>query len=419
MLSRMVRRAECYAGLAALAAIPCAASAQTVETGVTVSGGLSAETNPYNDIDGRSSAAATAEVRPSLRYRDEYMTVDVNALAQFRQFFRDYGLEDNYGVDANLVSRQSEQVTLRGSAAYSYTEGGFGGFGRPSTGAGAPVVIGPDFTLPDTSPLLTDVTILGQRTRVSSSQVGLGVDARLSPRSQVSLDGYARTMRFDETTTAGIGPFSDYNAVTGEAQYRRTLNEFTSAGIIGSYSHSDFLGTRIGDSDVVSALLSLDTRVGARWTVTGAVGASFTSLQQAAGQPDVNFTSLNVRLRACSVGEVSQFCLNAQRSPQPAANGDVRISDSIGADYQRQLDDKQQITLAVNYARTGRGRLLTTQAQPALDFVSASARYDYRFAKNMTFFTSASYAKIYGATIPRRGNAGAAVGIQASFGALR
>ncbi|MHA6723761.1 hypothetical protein [Sphingomonas sp. RS2018] len=410
----MVRLAECCAGAVFAFAAPGILTAQTVQTGMTVSGGVTAETNPYNEAGTSGvSVAATAELRPRLRYRTESTTIDLAGSAQFRQFLRRYGLEDNYGATSDIISRISENATLRARAGYGYNQGGFGGFGRPTLSAGDPLVNTPDFVLPDVPFIPTDVTILGQRTRVSSFDANTGIDYRLSQRTQVSIDAGARTMRFG-------GPFlSDFNSLSTQARVNRVLDERTSVGVIGSFAKSDFLRTRIGDSETVSALLALDTRVAARWTISASAGIARTSLQQGVGQPDISFSSLTTNIQACSQGEFSRFCLNAQRSPQPAANGDVRISDTIGADYSYRLSPGSQISVGGNYARTGRGRVVAANLQPPLDFAGAFARYDRRLTENMTFFTSANYSKIFGSTQPRRANAGIAVGIQLGLGALK
>jgi len=416
MRSRVVRHAGRCIGLAAMASAPAIAHAQDIQASAVASVGGSAESNPYNEANpGGAAVAATAEIRPTLIARDERTTVAVNAMAQFRQFLRRYGLEDNYSVDASIVRRQSEWLTLRGTSSFAYTQGGFNGIGRPGLSVVGPTPINPDplDPTPVVDPLtgLSDVNILGQRTRITSYGSGVGADFVLGAYTNLSADFDARAMRF-----GSIG-YDEYNTLHGGLNLSHKLNESISVGLIGGYSVTNYLSLAQGDARTADFLASVDTRLGPRWTATVAVGGSFTTIDGRGGRPDIKYSSISTRLKLCWQGEFSQFCLGGQRSPQPAANGNVRVSTTINGDFSTRLSERGRLSLTGSYAQTGRSRDLITGGQPALDFAAGSARYDNQINNKLTAFVSASVSKTWSPQVQRKANVGIALGLQYSFGA--
>jgi hypothetical protein len=95
----------------------------------------------------------------------------------------------------------------------------------------------------------------------------------------------------------------------------------------------------------------------------------------------------------------------------------VRVSSTINGDYSIRVSERERISLSGSYAKTGRSRDPSTGAQPAIDFVAASARYDNRFGDKLTGFVSTSFSKSWSPLIRREANVGVAVGLQYSFGA--
>lgn len=426
MRSGRIRLAgPCLAAL--VAAGPCALEAQTVRTGMTVSAGASAETNPYllPNTDG-VYPAVTGEVRPQVNIRTQTSAIDLGGFFQFRQFLRDYGLEDNYGLDANMSTRVSERVTLRANSGFTSTRGGFNPIGRPSLSALVPPITNPT-TSPISDPLLvpppgavigdrigliTDPTVLGQLGRVVNFRALAGMDAQLSARSTLSADVNASATR-----VSGPG-LLDINTVSVEGRYSRTLSESTSVGLIGSYAVSDFLGSQISDARVASGLVSLDRRIGSRWSASLAAGLSHTSVAQGPGRADRTFVALNARARICRDGELSRFCFSGSRSPAPAALGGVFITTALGADYTRRVSERGRISLAGSYTRTDGGDT-ALGVQPAFDLANASARYDNQIAPRLSLFVTGSFGKIWQDLTSRRANLGAAAGLQYRFGALQ
>lgn len=432
MRNGAVRRAGRCLGLTVAAGVSTAAGAQA-RTGVLVSTGLSAETNPYNDAAGRgTSAALTAEVQPVVSWRTDRSTFDIRGLAQFRQFVRRYGLEDNYGADANVVTQTSDRVTLHAAAGGQYNQGGFGGFGRPALSPGFgvggpageqvldPVVSDPTLptntvpatTLPGQLPLLTDVTVLGQRLRTTSLYGRAGVDARISARSQVGADVDVRASRFKGAS------FSDFNSARGEARYSWQVNELTSVGVIGSAERIDYLGRRIGDSTIYSGLLSYQRRFSRQWEASIGAGVSVAKIAQLPGVRNVSLTSFSIQGRFCWAAEYSRLCVSGSRSPQPAAIGGVRVSETVAVTYSQRLSDREGLTLGGSYSRTGEAPGAAF-AQPAVKFASGSARYDNQIGARTVLFASGSVSKIYGFNAPRRANFGVTTGIQFRLGAFK
>jgi hypothetical protein len=412
---------------AVIAAGPWALQAQTVQTGVTVSAGASAETNPYflANTDG-VYPAVTGEVRPRLSARTQTSSFDLDGFFQFRQFLREYGLEDNYGASANMRTRVSERLTLRANTGFSSTRGGFNPIGRPALsplvppiltpGAGSindPLQVAPPGTvIGDRIGLITDPTVLGQLGRVNNFRGLAGLDAQLSPRSTLSAD-----INASATRVGGPG-LLDINSVSAEARYSRTLNESTSIGLIGSYGISDFLGTQVGDAQVASALVSLDRSFGPRWSASLAAGLSHTRVEQGPGFDDRTFVAFNARARICREGDLSRFCFTGSRSPAPAAFGGVFITTALGADYTRRISERERISLAGSYTNTGGGRT-ALGVQPSFELANASARYDNQIAQRLSLFVTGSFGKIWDNLTSRRANVGAAAGLQYRFGALQ
>ncbi|MBN8808858.1 MAG: hypothetical protein J0I47_11600 [Sphingomonas sp.] len=422
MRSKAVRHAGRCIGLVALTGVPMLApglaQAQEVRTGLIASTGLSVETNPYNASDSSNAEfAANAELRPSLTVQDALTQVSIRGSAQFRQFLHRYGLEDNYSVDAEIVSKRSERVTLRGSGLFAYSEGGFAGYGRPGLIASDPLnssPVDPAATTPDTSLQnslngITDVNLIGTRTRLTSLASNVGVDYLLSPRSSLSADFNARALRYQ----SALG--SDYNTLGGELRFSHQFDEYLSVGVIGGYDRTNYLDPNQGDAGVISALLSVDRKFGERWSASVALGASFTNIDGRLGQPDTHFTALTGRVRFCRQGEFTRFCVAGDRSPQPSINGNVRVTTNINADYSWTLAARQRLTLSAAYARTGssHSQILT---DPAVDFATGTARYDNDFNKKLTGFVSASVSKIYSSIAPRTANISGAIGIQVHLG---
>ena len=405
MRSRVVRHAGRFIGLIAVIGAPGMAYAQDVQTGMTISVGGSAESNPYNEQNaGGVAVAGTLELRPTISVRDETTTANLGGYAQFRQFLRRYGLEDNYGANAGISSRVSERLTLRGTSFFSYNEGGpngYGGFARSPNGT------------PGTSPNpIYDPTLLGQRTRFTSFGSGVGADMQVDAYSNVSLDLEARALRFQ------LQSYNDYNSYSAEMHYSRTINERWSVGLIGVFSKTNYLDFGQGDATTSNVMASVDGKLGARWTVSLSGGAAFTNIEGRAGRPAMHFTSVSGRMRVCWKGEFSSLCVSGDRSPQPAAEGSVRVSDTFMADYTVRLSERENFSLSGSYARTGRGRG-SFFSTPPTDFLSAYARYDNQFAKRVGAFATANVSRISTPGVQRGTNVGGAVGLQIRLGAAQ
>lgn len=411
----IVRRAERVVGLAVLAGMATAVGAQGPQTSVTVSTGASVETNPYNEIDsGGASVAATAEIRPLARWRSELSTIDLSGLATFRQFARRYGLEDNYGANANITTRLSEQFTVWSSGGFNYTQGGFNNFGRRGLLPSNPIVAtpGPEPVLPLPDPSVIDVAVLGQQMRTTLFNVGFGGSARLGAFSSVSFSTYGNASRFKDSR------FGEFNSVGGQVSYNHQLNESLSVGVIANGSRTDYLRTRVGDARTVSLMGSVNYRLGERWSLSGSAGLANTRSQQPLGFPDSKFSSLTAQLGFCRQGEYGRLCFTGSRSPQPSAFGDVRVNNSVQADYSHRLSERETVTVSGSYAHTGRGRGIV-QSQPAQTFVSGALRYDKQLRERLTFFTATNFSKITSSDFPRGANFGVNAGLQYRFGAFQ
>ena len=410
MRYRAVRRAERFIGLAVVAGLSSAAGAQEVQTAVFASTGVTVETNPYNEANpGGDSIALTADLRPSARWRSELTTIDLGAVASFRQFTRRYGLEDNYGLNGNVVTRVSDRVSIRSNADFSYNQSGFNNFARSGLLSNLPT--NPTEN-PFIDPTLIDPTVLGRQTRITAFNMGTGASAQLNAYSSLSLDLTGRMNRFRQ-----LG-FGDFNNIGAQLSYSHQLSELTSVGVVGSISKSDYLGVRTGDARTYSVQGSLDRRFGERWKLSASAGMSSTRSHQLLGLPDVKFDAFTARLSFCYSGEFDRLCLNGSRSPEPSAAGEVRVNNTVQADYTRRLTARESITLTGSYARTG-GSQGFTAALPPVSFVTGSVRYENQLREKISFFATANTSKINSSFASRNANYGVSAGLNFRFGALQ
>lgn len=399
-----------------MAGAPAVAHAQEIQTSAVASVGGSVESNPYNQrVTDGAAVAATAELRPRVTVRDELTTIDINASARFRQFLRTYGLEDSYGINSSISHRASEWLTLRGGSNFSYSRGGYNGFGRPGLSAADPESPINDPSLPPPNPLdpsIADPSILGLRSPIKSFGSSLGADMRLGARSNVSIDLDASAMRFKRTTR-----LNDYNTLHGELTYNYSLNETWSVGLVGGYGKTNYLDLSRGDAGTTDLLASVNGRVGERWTLNLSVGGSFTSIEGRGGFPDTHFSSITTRANFCWQGQFSRLCLGGQRSPQPTADGNVRVSTSVTASYSLKLSDREHFSLSGAYSKTGRSRDPAFATQPSNDYANASARYDNQLTQRLSAFINANVSKIYSPLYSTKANVGISMGLQIRIGA--
>lgn len=399
-------------GLVVAAGLSSAASAQELRTSVLVSGGASVESNPYNEINaGGENIALTTSIEPTARWRGELSTIDLSGLISLRQFTRTYGLESSYAANGSISTRASERLTVSSNVGFNSTQGGFNNFARRDLQLGAPTVEPvPGQALPD--PVLIDPTILGRKTRTNAFNMGTGASFLVNTYSSLSLNVSGRALRFD-------GPrFGDFNNVTGQASYSHQLSEMTSIGATASVSRADYLRTPIGDSRTTSLQGTFDHRIGSNWTFNGSAGIAFTRIAQLPGFPDTKFDSLTAQVGFCRKAELSRVCLNASRSPEPSAEGNVRVTNVVQMDYSLRLSERENVTLSGSYAKTERGRGLVS-AIPSVEFVSGAIRYDRQLRNNLTFYTAANASTIDSFGTSRRSNFGVNAGLQYRFGALQ
>ena len=388
-------------------------TAQDSASEVDVVAGVGVYTNPYNSVEAPdASVAATLEVRPIFRQITETDSFELQGLVQLRQFVKRFGLEDSYGISGRMVSRQSDRLTVRADGNFAYNESGFNNDLRSSVpfGSGSPVP--PVSPLPGTGAPFDDITILGQRSRITSIGSKLGVDYRITDRSIVSADVSGRALRFK------ANEFGDYDYLSEELRYSQILTERTTVGAIVQFGQIDYRSGRVGDANTISGLLSVDHRLDERLKASVSAGIAVTKIRQQLGLPDAKLESFTLRGQICREGERTNVCLNLQRSPQPSADGNVRTSQSIGLDYWQRISPRERFSLSANYANVARGRLNVPNVS-AVNFVSASARYENDIRKNTAAFASVNFSKIDQSGISRRANFGAMLGVRFKFGASR
>ncbi len=396
-----------------LAGLSTPVTAQENTSEVDVVGGVGVFTNPYNSVNAPDATlAATLEVRPTFRQIDGTDSFELQGLVQLRQFTKRFGLEDSYGLSGRMVSRRSDRLTLRADGSFAYNESGYSNGLRSSLPFGSGDSVAPVNPLPGTGAPFDDVTILGQRSRITSVSSTLGFDYRVTDRSIIAADVSGRALRFK------AGAFGDYDYLTEELRYSHILTDRTTVGAIVQFGQTDYRGVRLGDANSINGLLSVEHRFDERLRGSISAGVAVTKIRQQLGLPDVNLKAFVLRGQLCREGERTSFCFNAQRSPQPAANGSVRTAQSLGLDYSQRISPRERFSLSANYAHTSRSRVNVANVS-AVELAGASASYENDIRKNTAAFASVNFSKIYETGVSRRANFGANVGIRFKFGASR
>jgi hypothetical protein len=384
-----------------------------VEPRIVFVAGTGIATNPFNEPNpGSAAVVATIEARPTISSKSETGTLELQGLIQLRQYSRRYGLEDNYSANVRAVTRRSDRLTVRGNFGFAYNEAGLTGARAGDFPLGATPSAGSPGLIPDISAPLDDITLIGQRSRITALNASVGVDYRLDDRTFLSADVAGRSMKFD------LVRFGDYYFFTEELGVSHSLNDRTSVGVIGQLAQIDYENGRVGDAKSYNGLLSVDHQFDAAWTASVAVGLSVTTAKQLPSQPDIQFESLTFRGRICRSVEASSLCLNTQRSPQPSANGSVRTAQSYSLSYSQRVSPRDRLSFSGNYADMGASRAGGTTLA-AVKYYGAEARYEKDLRANITAFGNVTYGKIDQDTALRKANFGAMLGLRFKFGASK
>lgn len=419
---------------AALVMLPSAALAQTesrLSADVSATAGYS--NNPFSTVgDDTGGAVASIDVAPRYQVSTERSTFTVSADANFQQYLRRYGRNENYAAALDYQGRPSERWTTHAridlasavlgsfnsylptafnggigavSGAGTTTSTG-GASGTASTGTGPAPVISIAPLVP-----INDIGLFGLRNRRSTGRVSGDVGVGVSDRDRITVSGYAEATRYKGLS---IG---DYEAYGGSLGYSRFVSSRLTVGLRGSASSFDYRSGN-ADSRVYSAEATASGRVNEFWTVNGALGVSFVDSDTT---NSTRSTSLSGNIDACRRGRLSVMCLQVARQVSPTGLAGSQYVTSVGTNWSRQIGPRENLSLSGNYSKVGgNNRLLVANVLPVQsEYVQAVAGYDRQLRERLRFVASVNYRQLLGGNTSRPKDFGAQAGLSYRLGDKR
>lgn len=382
------------------------AYAQNVELKLNGSIGLEASRNPYLEVGPASTvASAVAEIRPQMTYETEFGQFNVQGFLQTREYSQTYGNETDYGVQAGVKRRASDQLQLHGGLSYQSTQSRRADpFASSVPGAvGQPSLAG-----------VNDITVIGLRGRTSIFSINGGLEYKFNNRDSLGLDASYDDLSF---TQAGA---ANYRLARTELGFLRAVNERTSIGVVAGFQQFNFSNPAYGDARTVSTLGNVSHRIGARWKIEVSAGIGWTFKDAAGITPRSTVTSFVARGNLCYLGERERACFDYHRDPQPTAQGGVRGSDRLSLNYSRELSKRDNVTFGASYSRSSSSNVIPSGSIfPEVQFGGGSARYERRLSPRMNAYVEVGVDRVYRSdlNVPTRTSVGA--GISFSLGGRR
>lgn len=388
--------------------MPATAVAQEPQVIVHVSVGGSVSSNPFLYVDGETAGAANLQVSPRILWEDEVGRTSIDGDLRVAQYTNSYGSDFSGRIGVSSERMLNENTTLRVASAFeslrSAVQGGFFATGLDPVNPGTNPI-------PDIPPI--DTTIAGVRTRTQRGNASLGVSHTLDEVSSIDVG-----VALDGVFVSNDAGF-DYRNLSGNVNYRRKINErlTLTAGVQGGVV--DYLGSRTGDSTIVSPQLGIEQQLTSRLIFVAGAGISYVDTKLAGGGSDGRITFAgNVGL--CDRTPEQTFCATASRSAQPTALGGVSSVTAVALNYDRVLSSVDRFSLAGRYGRTDENNNngLPTQFR-ITEIVGATATYSRKLTDRVSLTVTPGFTKIYGGSQGRRdANFSLMVGLTMRFGKL-
>lgn len=426
-------------GAAGVALTATVAGAQTESrVGAEVSAGAGYSSNPFTATGGNTgSAVVTADIAPHYQLLTPHSTITATADANIQQYLSHYGHNISYSGALDYQGRLSQRLTaharveLSSAVLGSYNSYGLFGsgvaglapIGTSGTGVDAGTTAG---TVPGgattgaglqpviTEPLApyTDVGLYGLRERRRSARASGDLGYALSARDSLSASGFVELTRYGNI----VG--SDYDAYGGSLGYQRRLSTRLTLGVTGSAS-SYVYHSIYPDARTYSIQATASATLSDRWTADGALGVSFIDGGNTAGS--TSSTSLSGNLNLCRRGAHSTMCLQAVRQASPTGIAGTQYANTVSANWNRQLDERQNVSLGATYSKVGGGQTLLTAGGLPLEseYVQATATYGRRLGQRLRLTASANYRDLLSGYNAHRADIGGQIGLTYSFGDRR
>jgi hypothetical protein len=376
------------------AILPDVAYAET-QGSVAASATTSYDSNPFLFAGADTETASfRLEMAPRITYDDERSRITLAGTAQHVEYARRYKSAQNFGLDLATKYRVTPLLEVTANAA----------IGSSISNSDAPL-FSPDLQPnPD-----VDVTLTGTRQRRTNFRVGSGLSYQISALDEIRWGTTANFVR-----SSGRGALNEYNLVTQNLGYARTVNENLTLGVGVTGSLSDFRYIRFGDAEILSPQIAIEARLSPRIDLQASGGATVTRINVATGKRSATGASGSATL--CYTGPRTKSCFYGQRQATPTGFGGLRNLTSLGGSYSWRVSATDSFSAAGNYGYASEPLL---GGQRAIKYLYVSGRYERRFRDNLVGFASTGYSDNSDASVPRKASVRASIGLTYRFGANR
>jgi hypothetical protein len=374
------------AGLAAQAAQPTTAPAPQPTTPeptkarnvgqltyVDLEGGVGYSTNPqfgFGSNTGSGNGYVSAHAVHT-RITDRTTTV-LSAFAQETAYTRHYGSTQSLSVTARHDAAVNEKLRLFVDGNASYDKNASLDT-RIISIPDVPVLPGAPNVPPQILPPGSDFLALTGKHYFFSGDAG--GQLALSARDNLNFSSGVQRSVF---RNGGID--TSYWSIPAAIGYDRQVSPLADVGGRVAVQYTDYDGP--GWLWTVTPQLTGDFRLSPRTTFTGAIGASFASVND--GLRTRHSTGLSGNAALCNAGEHSHLCARASIDQQTATLAGPARTISAGVDYSRELDANSTLQLSVDGSRFSQSvPLLSGQTFSTSTYYRAAAAYTRHFGHRL------------------------------------
>lgn len=382
---------------AALAATPfllTGARAGSVTSGMSASGSLGYQTNPFL-LETPEAGVARGDLSLSTFVEDRTArsSLRVGANVGYSKFSRLYRDSINLGAQVGYSNTLTRQLSVRAGLTMNSSIGG-SYFTDPAFSTPLPT---------DPVPPVVDITLVGLQSRTTSVAASTGVTFTPDSRNSFTLGHNASITRFPD----GAGR-NEYSSISQNASYSRVFSSRLNVGASVNVARVNYFGSEFGDAVIISPLINGSLRVARNWTLTGGVGFSSTRVNVFGGK--LTSTDLSGNLSACRTDTRTNWCLNASRSTGASSFDGVRTTTSYSTSYSYKLSSRDTLSASAGYSRASVPQFST---RSATSYLTGSANYSRRLSSRISGqiiggFTRSTFEGT-------RSNAYASIGINYNF----
>ncbi len=388
-----------------------------ITSAVAAAGGCHAETLLSADVSVRgqiasnpyllpgsdtSSASVSASVAPAVTYSDGTGTFKLGGDVHHTEFARHYRPSDDFSSNARLTKRVSSKLSLFADL----------GFDSSVTTANNLLTV-PSVSTPASgpAPLTPDAAVL---TALQQRRVSYNGDAGFDYQPTFRDTWHIRS-GFALTRYGAAARTPDFNYVSSSIGYDRIVDGRTSAGFSAALARVDYVGVSVGDAVTVSPQFTFSTQLDPHWSLSGAAGATFSSIQAPFGK--AKQTSFSGSVNICRLFQRSKLCLTGSRSVQPSLLGGVVPQSSVSVSFSLPLDGRSDISATADY--TSSARLITSGASQPVDYGRAKMTYSRRITERFSAFIGGAFANTTSSGVAAKNNVELNFGITRTFGDRR